>query len=122
MTANAQERSLRRALPQLGTGPQKCFVAPMNGASKTILIALAVVGAFVMGYDTGEQRALRRERSLHDWNGSVMQARDAAKRWAIKNREPVSVAMEHRYSRYMAFPDKNCIQLRLERFSAWLNR
>ncbi|MCW6530696.1 hypothetical protein NED98_10595 [Sphingomonas sp. MMSM20] len=85
----------------------------MNKASKILLVGLAGVGTFDIGYETGQSRALESERRLHDWNGSIGQAQDAAKRWAAKVHETPSMAMSNRYARYIAFPDKNCIQLRL---------
>ena len=86
----------------------------MNKAAGIILIGLAIAGSFVIGYDTGERRGLEHERRLRDWNGSIAQAQDAAKRWAAKVHETPSMAMANRYARYMAFPQKNCIQLRLK--------
>lgn len=112
-TAVAQKRTLGQASYGLGSRRWKCFAACMNKASKIILVGLAAVSTFDIGYETGQWRALEHERRLHDWNGSIEQAQDAAKRWAAKVRETPSMAMSNRYARYMAFPDKNCIQLRL---------
>ena len=42
------------------------------------------------------------------------QAQDAAKRWATKVHETPSTAMSNRYARYISFPNKTCIQLRLK--------
>lgn len=86
----------------------------MNRPSKIILAALAIVGTFTIGYETGEWRTLAHERSLPDWNGSIAQAHDAAMRWAAKLHETPSAAMSNRYARYISFPDKTCIQLRLK--------
>jgi hypothetical protein len=86
----------------------------MNRASKIILAALTILGTFVIGYETGEWRTLERERRLPDWNGSIAQAQDAARRWATKVHEAPSAAMSNRYARYISFPDKTCIQLRLK--------
>ncbi|APX64752.1 hypothetical protein AV944_01580 [Sphingomonas sp. LK11] len=86
----------------------------MNTASKIILATLAIVGAFVIGFETGEWRTLERERRLPDWNGSKAQAQDAARRWGAKVHEVPSAAMSNRYARYISFPNKTCIQLRLK--------
>lgn len=86
----------------------------MNRATKIILAALTIVGTFVIGYETGEWRAVERERRLPDWNGLTAQAHDAAKRWATKVHETPSAAMSNRYARHISFPDKTCIQLRLK--------
>lgn len=86
----------------------------MNRASKVILASLAIVGTFAIGIETGEWRALERERRLPSWNGSIAQAQDAAQRWATKVHETPSMAMSNRYPRYISFPKKTCIQLRLK--------
>lgn len=86
----------------------------MNRASKITLATLAIVGTFVIGFETGEWRALEHERHLPDWNGSNAQAQDAARRWATKVHQVPSAAMSNRYARYISFPDKTCIQLQLK--------
>ncbi|MBB3875398.1 hypothetical protein [Sphingomonas aquatilis] len=92
----------------------KMLFGCMNRASRIILAALVIGGTFTVGYETGEWRTLERERRLPDWNGSIAQARDAAKRWATKVHETPSAAMSNRYARYISFPNKTCIQLRLK--------
>lgn len=86
----------------------------MNKATEIVLVDLAIAGSFVIGYGTGEWRGVEHERRLRDWNGSAAQAEDATKRWAAKVHETPFAAMSNRYPRYMAFPQKNCIQLRLK--------
>jgi hypothetical protein len=99
---------------ELGNGHQKCSPVFMNRASKIILTALAIVGTFAIGFATGEWRALEQERRLPIWNGSIAQSQDAAKRWATKVHETPSSAMSNRYARYISFPKKTCVQLRLK--------
>lgn len=86
----------------------------MNRASKITLTTLAIVSTFVIGFETGEWRALEHERHLPDWNGSNAQAQDAVRRWATKVHQVPSAAMSNRYARYISFPDKTCIQLQLK--------
>ena len=73
---------------------------------------VAVIGLVALfSYNQGYGRARHDERLQLDWNGSKAQTNDAIRRWIQKTN---SRGMKERYPFLMAFPDRNCIQLRLE--------
>lgn len=90
----------------------------MNLPLRTIAIYSALVVAFLVsafaysrGYKAGVARGRADACSTVDWNGSKAQTNDAIRRWL---RKAGAREMTGRYSCVMVFPNRNCIQFRLE--------
>ena len=85
--------------------------------SSASFIAIILVGgaaatlSYNIGFKAGAKEAVRLERLQADWNGSEAQTKDAIKRWISKTS---SKEMTGRYPYVMSFPDRNCIELKIE--------
>jgi hypothetical protein len=90
----------------------------MKPPSRAILVFGALVAVylvFAVSYETGFRSGRVKGRTdaclAVDWHGSHAQTQDAIRRWLAKGgpRE-----MTGRYSCVTVFPDRNCVQLKLE--------
>ena len=81
------------------------------GFAAAVAVYLLAAFAFRQGYEAGEAHGRDDARVYVDWNGSRAQTKDAIRRWLRKSGPR---AMEGTYPSLMVFPDKNCIQLKLE--------
>jgi hypothetical protein len=81
-----------------------------------IAVTVSVGGALAFfsynaGFRAGVTATIRLERLQSDWNGSKAQTKDAIRRWVSKTSPR---AMTGRFPYVMSFPDRNCIELKIE--------
>ncbi|WP_407826582.1 hypothetical protein [Sphingomonas sp.] len=73
--------------------------------------ALVALIFYEQGYRAGLSEARHKDRFQVNWNGSEAQTKDAIQRWLAKNH---ARELKETYPVVMSFPDRNCIQLKME--------
>jgi hypothetical protein len=80
-------------------------------ALTVVVGATSALFSYHAGFNAGARETVRIERLQSNWNGSESQIKDAIRRWVTKTspRE-----MTGRFPYVLSFPDRNCIELKIE--------